>query len=112
MSPSNFYIQPGEGSLNSLMKKLGTACSTELSGLHAGVNSPERGIFPPVQGAVGGMGGRLARPLPILPWGGSFLELLQGVQHIGGDLRFSLPSGSCFGSPSLCLAPLAVSGQG
>ena len=112
VSPSNFYIQPGEGSLDSLMEKLGTGLLiTELSGLHAGVNALSGEFSLLCKGQLV-EGGKIARPVAYITLGGSFLELLQGVQYIGGDLRFSLPSGSCFGSPSLCLAPLAVSGQG
>ena len=43
---------------------------------------------------------------------GDFIELLHRVKAVGGDIRFSMPGGSCVGSPSLLIEGAAISGRG
>lgn len=109
--PSNFYIQPGEEALPAILQALGDGLFiTELSGLHAGVNSVSGEFSLLCKGQLV-QGGRLVRPVAYITLGGTFLGLLQAVERVGADLRFSLPAGSCFGSPSLLARELMVSGQ-
>ncbi len=110
--PANFYIQPGEMDRDALMQSLGDGLFvTELSGLHAGVNGVSGEFSLLCKGQLV-KGGKALRPAAYITLGGTFLGLLQAVETVGSDLRFSLPTGACFGSPSLLIRELMVSGQG
>ena len=109
--PSNFYILPGDKGLDELTALLGNGLIiTELSGLHSGA-SAVTGDFS--LGAKGCLveNGRIVRPVEGITVAGSFLTLLRGVEEIGSDLEFDIPSGSCIGSPSLLINELMVSGK-
>jgi PmbA protein len=54
--------------------------------------------------------GRTVRPVDQITVAGDFLSLLSSVEAVGSDLRFSFPSGSWVGSPSLLIPKLMVSG--
>ena len=110
--PSNFYISPGEMDRTDLIREMGDGLFiTELSGLHAGANcvSGEFSLLCKGQLIKGGI---VQRPVAYITLGGTFLGLLQAVEQAGNDLRFSVPTGPCFGSPSLLIRELMVSGQG
>lgn len=110
--PSNFYIRAGEMNRDALMRTLGDGLFvTELSGLHAGVNGVSGEFSLLCKGQLV-QGGKAVRPVAYITLSGTFLGLLQGVEAVGSDLRFSLPTGTCFGSPSLLIRELMVSGQG
>lgn len=110
--PSNFYIRPGEIDRPALLERLGEGLFiTELSGLHAGVNGVSGEFSLLCKGHLV-QGGSIQRPVAYITLGGTFLGLLQAVEAAGSDLRFSLPAGTCFGSPSLLIRELMVAGQG
>ncbi len=110
--PSNFYIRPGSLDRPALFEALGDGLFiTELSGLHAGVNGVS-GEFSLLCKGQWIQGGKMARPVAYITLSGTFLGLLQAVEQVGSDLRFSIPAGTCFGSPSLLISSLMVSGQG
>lgn len=110
--PSNFYIRPGKVSREALLRELGDGLFiTELSGLHAGVNGVSGEFSLLCKGQLV-QGGNILRPAAYITLSGTFLGLLQAVDQAGSDMRFSLPSGSCFGSPSLLIRELMVAGQG
>ena len=112
VQPSNLYIPKGALEPAALYQALGDGLLiTELSGLHAGVNSISGEFSLLCKGQLL-KGGQPVRPVAYITLGGSFLGLLQGVEGIGTDLKFSLPSGACFGSPSLLIGGLMVAGQG
>ena len=97
---------------DALMRTLGDGLFvTELSGLHAGVNGVSGEFSLLCKGQLV-QGGKAVRPVAYITLSGTFLGLLQGVEAVGSDLRFSLPTGTCFGSPSLLIRELMVSGQG
>lgn len=110
--PSNFFIEPGEGSLEDLMKKMGDGLLiTDFSGLHAGVN-PVSGSFSLLCKGRLIQGGRDIRAVNEITLSGDFIALMGRVKAVGEDLRFSMPGGSCVGSPSLLIEGAAISGRG
>lgn len=110
--PSNFFIQPGEGTLADLMQQMGDGLViTDFSGIHAGVN-PVSGRFSLLcKGRLVQVGSDV-RTVNEITISGDFTDLMRNVCAVGSDLRFSMPGGSCIGSPSLLIERAAVSGRG
>jgi PmbA protein len=111
VSPSNFYIKPGEPSFDALMEKLGDGVFiTELEGLHAGVDSIS-GDFSLSARGFRVEGGKKTTPVEQIVVSGNFYDLLENIEAIGNDLRFSMPSGGSIGSPSLIIKSINVAGE-
>ncbi|MGI6183876.1 MAG: TldD/PmbA family protein [Candidatus Fimadaptatus sp.] len=111
VSPSNFFIKPGERSLDELIGEVGEGIMiTDLMGMHAGAN-PVSGDFS--LGARGFMieGGKLGRPVKGITVAGNFFKLLNDVRALGSDLWFGMPGMSCCGAPSAIIASLSVAGE-
>ena len=110
--PSNLFIEPKEGTLEELMEKMGDGLLiTDFSGLHAGVNSVSGRFSLLCKGRLI-QGGRDVRAVNEITVSGDFVELMGKVIAVGSDMRFSMPGGSCVGSPSLLIEGAAVSGRG
>lgn len=111
VAPSNFYILPGDKSFDELVSLLGDGLIiTEVSGLHSGANAVT-GDFSLIAKGRLVENGRVVRPVERITVAGSFLTLMRDIEHIGSDLKFGIPSGSCIGSPSLLIKGLIVSGK-
>ena len=110
--PSNFFIEPVEGSLDELIAKMGDGLLiTDFSGLHAGVNSVSGRFSLLCKGRLI-QNGQDVRAVNEITISGDFINLLTKVRAVGKDIRFSIPGGSCVGSPSLLIESAAVSGRG
>lgn len=112
VAPSNFYLVPGEGSLEGLLGKAGQGILVvELQGLHSGTNAIS-GDF-----SLGAQGyyfkkGKIAHPIHNFIVAGNFLKMLADVAAVAADLEFSPPHGNTsIGSPSFFVSRLAVSGE-
>ena len=109
---TNFYIVPKEGTLGQLISELGDGLLiTDFSGLHAGVN-PVSGKFSVLCKGRLIKDGRDVRAVNEITLSGDFTELLRSIVRVGGDLRFSMPGGSCVGSPSVMVRGAMISGRG
>ena len=107
VSPTNFYLEAGEKSLDELLADIGEGLLiTEVEGLHAGANAVSGDFSLLSKGFVveGGQKGRAVEQITIA---GNFFEMLKGVQAVGSDLRF--PSGG-FGAPTVDVGVLSVAG--
>ena len=110
--PSNFFIEPGEGTLDELIAKMGNGLLiTDFSGLHAGVNAVSGRFSLLCKGRLI-ENGRDVRAVNEITISGDFISLLGKVKAVGSDIRFSMPGGSCVGSPSLMIEGAAISGRG
>ncbi len=110
--PSNFFIEPGEGTLDELIARMGDGLLiTDFSGMHAGVNSVSGRFSLLCKGRLI-EGGRDVRAVNEITVSGDFIGLMNSVEAVGADLRFSMPGGSCVGSPSLLIERAAISGRG
>jgi PmbA protein len=110
VAPTNMYIQPGTVSLEDMVAGVQRGLVIiDLQGTHSGAN-PVSGDF-----SLGAFGylvekGKSVRPVNQITIAGNFISMLRDVEAVGNDMRFGLPAGSMFGSPSLLIKTLAVSG--
>lgn len=110
VSPTNFYIQPGEKTLAQLLDDMGNGLLiTEISGLHAGLN-PVSGSFSLLANGFLVEGGKLVRPVEQITVAGSFLSLLGDVCDVGNDLSYETYGCGGIGAPSLRIKSLKVAG--
>lgn len=109
ISPSNFYIEPGELELMGLQEKMGDGLLiTELEGLHSGANTVS-GDFSLAAKGFEIREGKITRPIEQITVAGNFYTLLEDIVEVGSDLKFGLPSGGgCFGSPSILIKELSI----
>ena len=111
IAPSNFYMVPGGEDFAAMMKRLGSGLIiTEVSGLHAGVN-PVTGDFSLLSKGFLVENGEIVRPVEQITIAGSFLKLLQDIEAVGSDLKFSLPGSTMLGMPSILVSSLMVAGK-
>ncbi|MBS4202066.1 TldD/PmbA family protein [Bacillus sp. FJAT-49732] len=105
ISPSNFYIQPGEKAYDELIGSQSEAIIvTKLSGLHSGTDTVS-GDFSVAANGFYVKDGKVETPVKQMTIAGNFFELLKKIQEIGSDLYVS---SSGIGSPSLLLKDLSV----
>ena len=108
VSPSNFYIAPGEKSLEQLMQDMGDGLViTEVSGLHAGANFIS-GDFSLIAQGYTVKDGKKDAPVEQITVAGNFFQLLRNIRAVGSDLMFP---GSNIGSPSVDVGEIAVAGK-
>ncbi|NMB95848.1 MAG: TldD/PmbA family protein [Clostridiaceae bacterium] len=112
VSPSNFFIKPGQLEFSQLLDEIGNGLLiTELQGLHSGANSIS-GDFSLAAKGFEIVNGNIAKPIEQVTVAGNFYNVMKSVIDVGNDLKFGLPSGyGCFGSPSLFIQELSVAGQ-
>lgn len=112
IAPSNLYIKPGKYSATALLKEMDEGLLiTSLAGLHSGIN-PVSGDFSLAAKGYLIQNGMKKRPVNQITISGNFLKLINNVQGIGNDLKFTMPSGSSiYGSPSILVNNLTISGQ-
>ena len=106
--PSNFYIKPGEASLDELFNECGNGFYlTEVQGLHAGINVINGDFSLQAQGYEI-VDGKLGKPVNLIVASGNIKKLLNEVISIGNDLNFKTGS---VGAPSLLVSELSISGK-
>ncbi len=108
VSPTNFYIEPGEKTPEELLREMGSGLLiTDVSGLHAGAN-PISGDFSLLSRGFVIRDGVQAEPVERITVAGNFYQLLRSVRAVGNDLEFP---GSPVGSPSVDAGTMTVSGK-
>ena len=108
VAPSNFYLKPGEKSLEQLTAEMGEGLViTDVSGLHAGANAIS-GDFSLIAQGYTVKNGRKDQPVERITVAGNFYQLLKNIRAVGSDLCFP---GSSMGSPSVDVGMLQVSGK-
>jgi PmbA protein len=109
LSPSNFYLSPGDTAPDDLIAGLDTAfyCQ-QVMGLHSGAN-PISGDFS--VGAAGVMirDGQFAEPVREATIAGSIPQMLERIAAVGSDLRF-LPFGGAMGGVTLVVDGMTLAG--
>ena len=106
----NFYIQPGDISYESLLKKMNNGLVLiEFDGIHAGLNGisgdfslSTRGYF--VENGI------ISGAVNEITLAANYFDLLLNVEEIGNDLKFSYPFGKA-GSPSILFRKLDIAGK-
>ncbi|MDO5326092.1 MAG: TldD/PmbA family protein [Clostridia bacterium] len=108
VSPSNFFIAPGQKTQAELLADLGDGLViTEVSGLHAGAN-PISGDFSLIAQGYTVKNGKKDQPVEQITVAGNFYQLLKNIRAVGSDLTFP---GSSIGSPSVDVGEIAVAGK-
>lgn len=108
---SNMYIEEGEESLAELIASMDKGIViTAIHGLHAGIN-PTSGDFSLSSIGLLVENGEVTRPLEEITVAGNFFEMLSDIETIGNDRAYSYPGDNYFGSPSLKIKELAISGK-
>ena len=108
VSPSNFYLKPGEKNQAELLADMGDGLViTEVSGLHAGAN-PISGDFSLIAQGYTVKDGKKDQPVEQITVAGNFYQLLKNIRAVGSDLTFP---GSPIGSPSVDVGEIAVAGK-
>ena len=108
VSPSNFFLAPGEKTLNELMQEMGDGLViTEVSGLHAGANAIS-GDFSLIAQGYTVKDGKKDKPVEQITVAGNFYQLLKNIRAVGSDLQFP---GSSIGSPSVDVGEISVAGK-
>lgn len=112
VSPSNFYVQPGDKDLEGILETLGSGLLiTEVQGLHSGAN-PVSGDFSLAAKGFLIENGKKQKPVEQITIAGNFYRLLENVEEVGSDLKFGSPTGhGAFGSPTLLVKELSVAGK-
>lgn len=106
--PSNFYIAPGEKSLEELFEICGNGFYlTDVTGLHAGINVIS-GDFSLQSQGFEIVDGKLGKPVNLVVASGNIKQLLNEVLEIGNDLNFKTGS---VGAPSLLVKGMSISGK-
>lgn len=108
ISPSNFFLAPGEKTKEELMQAMGDGLViTSVSGLHAGAN-PISGDFSLIAEGYTVKDGKKDQPVEQITVAGNFYQLLKNIRAVGSDLIFP---GSPIGSPSVDVGEVSVSGK-
>ena len=108
VSPTNFYIEKGEKSLEELMSEVKEGLLvTEFAGLHSGANSIT-GDFSLAAKGFYIKNGKKDFPVEQITIAGNFFDVLKNIVQIGNDLKFPMSS---VGSPSVKVEGLSVAGE-
>lgn len=111
IAPSNLYIRPQEHTFDGMVADIEEGIIiTSLQGLHSGANMVSGDFSLAAHGYLI-KEGKVVRPVNQITVAGNFLHLLEQIEAVGNDLKFSFPSGSYVGSPSLMIKSLAVAGK-
>ncbi len=111
VSPAVFRIQPGEKGYDELLRELGDGLViADLEGLHAGVDAVSGDFSLKASGFLA-EGGKVVRPVSNITVAGNFITMMKDVLAVGSDLRFGMPRGGFYGSPSILVSGLTVAGN-
>ena len=109
--PTNSYLQEGDISLDDMIKTMEDGVIiTDIHGLHAGIN-PTSGDFSLSANGLLVEDGQIIRPIAQITVAGNFISMLNNIKHIGNDTKYCNPNGNYFGSPSICVLGLSISGK-
>jgi len=108
VSPTNFYIENGEKSVEEIYQLVGNGVLiTDLAGLHSGA-SAVTGDFSLAAKGFYIENGVKSYPVEQITIAGNFFELLKNIEEVGNDLLFPMSS---IGSPSIYVKELSVAGK-
>lgn len=107
-SPMFMQMKAGKKSLDQLFEEVGDGVYiTEVSGLHAGLNS-RSGNFSLQSTGYLIKNGKRDRPLDIITISGNLVDLFNSIETVGSDSKTFLSAINC---PSVIIKKIAVSGK-
>jgi len=108
VSPSNFYILPGETKYDDAVKSMKKGIViTDLAGTHSGANAISGDFSLQASGFLV-EDGKIVRPVALITVAGNYLSMLKDVEAVCDDVKFNF---SFIGSPSLKIKSLVVAGK-
>lgn len=111
ISPTNMYLKKGESSFDELVSKLKNGIIIEdVQGLHSGANQVSGDFSLSARGFLV-ENSEIKKPVEQITMSGNFLQLLKDIKAIGNDFKMGLPGSGHFGSPSVLVKSLDVSGS-
>lgn len=109
-SPTNMFIRPGSLSRDDIIGGIDAGIYVMgLQGLHAGV-SPVSGQFSAGAYGLRIKSGRLAEPVREVTIASTCAAILNNISAVGADIRF-VPMGASFGSPTIAVDGVVLSGR-
>jgi PmbA protein len=103
---SNFYVEPGTASFDSLLSAAeGGVLIQDVSGVHSGAN-PISGEFSVGATGLRISGGAVGEPIREMTIASTVPEMLKSVAAVGADLRFF----SSVGTPSILIGEMTLAG--
>ena len=110
IAPTVFRLECGDPTYDMLLAELKDGLViAELEGLHAGVNAVSGDFSLKASGFLV-ENGAIVRPVSNITVAGNFVALLKNVAALGCDLRYALPQGGGYASPSVLVEQLTVAG--
>jgi PmbA protein len=107
VSAHNLFLAPGDLDQAGLLARAGEGLLVQdVSGVHSGAN-PITGDFSVGVSGLLFRGGELAEPVREATVAAQLLDILQGIQEVGSDLRFTTGS---IGGSSLLVGQMTVAG--
>lgn len=109
VGPSNFYLQPGKQTTDTLTKSVKHGLLIHnVMGLHTA--DPISGQFS--LGAVGQLieNGKLTKAVKNIAIAGNLLEVLHNISAVGKELEFT-PEGGALGAPAMIIKNIKVAGK-
>lgn len=111
IAPTNFYVESGTKTFDELLEGMDKGVYiTEVAGLHSGLN-PISGDFSLSANGYEIIDGKINRPINQITMAGNFFKMLNDIEEIGTDLKFGLPMSGYFGSPSIKVKRISISGE-
>ena len=111
IAPTNFFISPGSVSLDEVIDEMVEGLYiTDVQGLHAGLNAVSGDFSLSATGFVV-CEGKKTDAVHQITIAGNFFEMLMDIETICSDLKFIMPGSGHFGSPSILIGKLDISGE-
>jgi PmbA protein len=107
ISPTNFYIKPGETNYTDMVASMKKGLIiTDLAGTHSGANAISGDFSLQASGFIV-EDGKIVRPVALITVAGNYLNLLSNVTEVSDEVEFNF---GFIGSPALKVKSLVVSG--
>jgi len=111
IAPSNLYLEKGSNTFEGLLQGIEYGIYiTGVTGLHAGINTIS-GDFSISANGFEIVNGKVNNPVNQITIAGNFYKLLYDIEAIGDDLMFNFPGNSQYGSSSVRIKELSISGE-
>lgn len=111
ISSSNMYIENGTTSYEEIVKSTEKGLLIiDVQGLHSGLNTISGDFSLSAYGYLI-ENGEIERPVNQITIAGNFYELINDIEAVGNDLKFTLPGFGYIGSPTLKIKKLSISGK-
>lgn len=109
--PTNMYIEKGNCTLEEMVRSIDRGLLiTDIQGLHAGINTISGELSLSSNGYLIEEG-KIVKAVNQITIAGNFYNMIKEIQALGDDISFSLLGNYYFGSPSMMIDRLTVSGS-